>query len=68
MMSIKTKLSQIKTQIPDHVTLVAVSKTKPVEDLMQAYDCGQRIFGENKIQEMAEKYQGMPKDIQWHMI
>ena len=68
MMSIKTKLSQIKTQIPDHVTLVAVSKTKPVEDLMQAYDCGQRIFGENKIQEMAEKHQGMPKDIQWHMI
>ena len=68
MMSIKTKLSQIKTQIPDHVTLVAVSKTKPDEDLMQAYDCGQRIFGENKIQEMAEKHQGMPKDIQWHMI
>ena len=48
-MSIKTKISQIKTQIPGHVTLVAVSKTKPVEDLMQAYDCGQRIFGENKI-------------------
>ena len=67
-MTIKTNLSQIKSQLPDHVTLVAVSKTKPVEDLMQAYECGQRIFGENKIQEMAEKHQEMPKDIQWHMI
>ena len=67
-MTIKTNLSQIKSQLPDHVALVAVSKTKPVEDLMQAYECGQRIFGENKIQEMAEKYQEMPKDIQWHMI
>ena len=47
---------------------MAVSKTKPVEDLMEAYDSGQRIFGENKIQEMAEKHQQMPKDIQWHMI
>ena len=43
-MTIKTNLSQIKSQLPDHVTLVAVSKTKPVEDLMQAYECGQRIF------------------------
>ena len=67
-MTIKTNLSQIKSQLPDHVTLVAVSKTMPVEDLMQAYECGQRIFGENKIQEMAEKHQEMPKDIQWHMI
>jgi pyridoxal phosphate enzyme (YggS family) len=50
------------------VTLVAVSKTKPVHDLMKAYDVGQRIFGENKVQEMVEKYQQMPKDIQWHMI
>ena len=67
-MSIKNKLTQIKIQLPSHVTLVAVSKTKPVEDLMEAYDSGQRIFGENKIQEMAEKHQQMPKDIQWHMI
>ena len=67
-MSIQNSLSQIKKQLPSHVTLVAVSKTKPVKDLMEAYNSGQRIFGENKIQEMAEKQQQMPKDIQWHMI
>lgn len=67
-MSIKSNLSEIETQLPSHVTLVAVSKTKPIEDLMEAYASGQRIFGENKIQEMADKHQQMPKDIQWHMI
>ena len=67
-MSIKQNLNNIKTQLPEHVTLVAVSKTKPVSDLMQAYEAGQRIFGENKIQEMADKWETMPKDIQWHMI
>jgi pyridoxal phosphate enzyme (YggS family) len=67
-MAIQTNLSKIKTQLPSNVTLVAVSKTKSVEDIMQAYLSGQRIFGENKIQEMTEKYQKMPKDIQWHMI
>jgi len=67
-MAIQTNLSKIKTQLPSNVTLVAVSKTKSVEDMMQAYLSGQRIFGENKIQEMTEKYQKMPKDIQWHMI
>ena len=67
-MSIQTNLSNIRTELPNHVTLVAVSKTKPIEDLIQAYQSGQRVFGENKIQEMAEKYQKMPKDIQWHMI
>ena len=67
-MSIKINLENIKSTIPEHVTLVAVSKTKPVSDLMEAYDAGQRIFGENKIQEMADKYAEMPKDIQWHMI
>jgi hypothetical protein len=67
-MSIKENLLQIKSQLPDHVTLVAVSKTKPVADLMEAYNAGQRIFGENKIQEMTDKWQEMPKDIQWHMI
>ena len=67
-MSIKKKLQQIKSSIPEHVTLVAVSKTKPISDLLEAYDCGQRIFGENKIQEMVDKHQLMPKDIQWHMI
>ena len=67
-MSIKQNLDTIKQTLPDHVTLVAVSKTKPVSDLMEAYSAGQRIFGENKIQEMADKYQEMPKDIKWHMI
>ena len=67
-MSIKTNLSNLKAQLPSHVTLVAVSKTKPVSDLMEAYASGQRVFGENKIQEMADKHQQMPKDVQWHMI
>ena len=53
-MSIKDNLQNIKSSIPEHVTLVAVSKTKPISDLMEAYNAGQRIFGENKIQEMAE--------------
>ena len=67
-MSIQSNLNTIKATLPEHVTLVAVSKTKPVSDLMQAYEAGQRIFGENKIQEMTEKWEQMPKDIQWHMI
>ena len=67
-MSIKNNLIEIKAHIPEHVTLVAVSKTKPVSDLMEAYNAGQRVFGENKIQEMTEKWETMPKDIQWHMI
>lgn len=67
-MSISKNLNNIKSQIPAKVTLVAVSKTKPVADLMKAYDAGQRIFGENKIQEMTDKWEVMPKDIEWHMI
>ena len=67
-MSIQTNLLNIKATLPKQVTLVAVSKTKPVSDLMEAYNAGQRIFGENKIQEMTEKWEQMPKDIQWHMI
>ena len=67
-MPITTNLNNIKSQLPENVTLVAVSKTKPVTDLMEAYNAGQRIFGENKIQEMADKWEQMPKDIQWHMI
>jgi hypothetical protein len=67
-MSIRENLLKIKATLPSDVTLVAVSKTKPVSDLMQAYEAGQRVFGENKIQEMTEKWQQMPKDIQWHMI
>ncbi|WP_298238163.1 YggS family pyridoxal phosphate-dependent enzyme [uncultured Algibacter sp.] len=67
-MSIQQNIQHIKSQLPEHVTLVAVSKTKPVSDLMEAYNAGQRSFGENKIQEMVEKHEVMPKDIEWHMI
>ena len=65
---IKENLNKIKSTLSENVTLVAVSKTKPKEDLKEAYDAGQRIFGENKIQEMVDKYDALPKDIQWHMI
>jgi pyridoxal phosphate enzyme (YggS family) len=67
-MLISTNLKKIKTTLPNHVELVAVSKTKPIEDIQQAYNAGQRVFGENKIQEMVEKYDSLSKDIQWHMI
>jgi len=67
-MSISKNLNTIKSQLPTHVTLVAVSKTKPVADLMEAYDVGQRIFGENYVQELVEKQEQMPNDIQWHFI
>jgi len=67
-MSIQNNLHQIIATLPSEVTLVAVSKTKPVTDLLEAYTAGQRIFGENKIQEMVEKWEQMPKDMQWHMI
>ena len=65
---IKDNLHQIKKTIPESVTLVAVSKTKPVTAIQEAYESGQRVFGENKIQEMVEKYEKLPKDIEWHMI
>lgn len=65
---IKENLTKIQATIPADVTLVAVSKTKPVSDLQEIYDSGQRVFGENKVQEMTEKYEVLPKDIQWHLI
>lgn len=61
-------LSEILKSIPKHVTLVAVSKTKPIENIQNLYDVGQRIFGENRVQELEEKHQALPKDIQWHLI
>lgn len=67
-MSIKTNLQNIKSQLPEHVTLVAVSKTKPVSDIMEAYNAGHRVFGENKIQELVEKQPQLPEDVEWHMI
>lgn len=65
---IKNNLQNIQTTLPEKVTLVAVSKTKPITDIQEAYDAGQRVFGENKIQEMVEKHDQLPKDIKWHMI
>ena len=67
-MSIVQNINALKSALPQKVTLVAVSKTKPVADIIAAYDAGQRIFGENKIQEMADKFEQLPKDIEWHMI
>lgn len=68
MNSIAQNLKHIENTLPSGVTLVAVSKTKPIPDLMEAYNAGQRVFGENKIQEMTQKWEEMPKDILWHMI
>lgn len=65
---IHNQLNEIKKTIPDSVTLVAVSKTKPPEIVMEAFLAGQKIFGENKPQEMLQKYQSLPKEIDWHMI
>ncbi len=65
---IKENLVKIRKTVPSGVTLVAVSKTKPVEDLQEAYDAGQRIFGENHALEMRDKHEVLPKDIEWHFI
>ena len=67
-MNIKENLEQVKNEIPETVKLVAVSKTKPVEIIQEAYDAGQRVFGENKAQEMSTKHEQLPKDIEWHFI
>ena len=65
---IKENLGKIKASIPENVILVAVSKTKPVSDIQEAYDAGQRVFGENYPQEMRDKHEVLPHDIQWHFI
>ncbi len=67
-MSIPENLTKIKASLPSDVTLVAVSKTKSEEEILQAYTTGHRIFGENKVQEMTRKWGNLPKDIEWHMI
>ncbi|WP_417360115.1 YggS family pyridoxal phosphate-dependent enzyme [Galbibacter sp.] len=67
-MNIKENLLRIKESLPSHVNLVAVSKTKSNDDIMEAYQAGQRVFGENKVQEMVGKWEQLPKDIEWHMI
>lgn len=68
MSRIAQNLSEVKATLPEGVTLVAVSKTYPPEAVMEAYEAGARIFGENRPQEMVQKYEVLPKDIQWHMI
>ena len=67
-MSISENIKHIKAQLPEHVTLIAVSKTKPNEMLLEAYDAGQRDFGENYVQELVDKEAQLPKDIRWHFI
>jgi pyridoxal phosphate enzyme (YggS family) len=67
-MNIQEQYNDIKGRLPEHVQLVAVSKTHPVSAIQEVYDLGQRIFGENKVQEITEKYPLLPKDIEWHII
>ncbi len=68
MMSISENIKHITSQIPENVTLIAVSKTKPNEMLLEAYESGQRHFGENYVQELVDKEAKLPKDIHWHFI
>lgn len=68
MMSIEANILEIKSILPSETKLIAISKTKPVEDILTAYRAGQRLFGENKVQELVDKYENLPKDIEWHMI
>ena len=67
-MSIKENILRFKNEVPDDIKIIAVSKTKTEDDIMKAYDVGQKIFGENKVQELVRKYENLPKDIEWHMI
>ena len=67
-MDISNNIKKYKSELPENVELVAISKTKPNEDLMEAYNAGQRVFGENKIQEMTDKAEELPDDIEWHMV
>ena len=67
-MCIKNNINKLKNKIPSTVTLVAVSKTKSTEDILEAYTTNHYDFGENKVQELKEKYKALPKDIRWHMI
>lgn len=68
MSKVSENLNRIRASIPSDVTLVAVSKTHPIEAIQEAYDAEQRIFGENRVQELVPKFEEMPKDIQWHLI
>ena len=65
---ISDQLVEVKKHLPHHVTLVAISKTKPKEDILEAYHAGQTVFGENKVQELVDKFETLPKDIEWHLV
>ena len=67
-MTVKENLSQLKKEIPSHVKLVAVTKTYSTEKILEAYNIGHKIFGENRVQELTEKHQQLPQDIEWHLI
>lgn len=67
-MAIAENIKTILSEIPSSVTLVAISKTKPLEAIMEAYSTGHKIFGENKVQELTTKYEQLPKDIEWHLV
>ena len=67
-MSIKNNIEKFTQTLPEGCRLIAVSKTQPVEKILEAYEAGQRLFGENKVQELTAKYESLPKDIEWHMI
>lgn len=67
-MSVKSQLERVRATLPEGVTLVAVSKTHPVEAIAEAYEAGQRVFGESRPQELRAKYEALPRDIEWHMI
>ncbi|WP_066872958.1 YggS family pyridoxal phosphate-dependent enzyme [Clostridium mediterraneense] len=67
-MNIKDNIRNLLDYIPDYVNLIAVSKTKPLKDLEEAYKCGIRDFGENKVQELCDKYENFHKDVRWHLI
>lgn len=68
MNAIANNLNQLKHKLPNHVKLIAVSKTKPAYDILAAYESGHRVFGENKVQELCDKYHELPQDIEWHFI
>ena len=67
-MSVKSQLERVRATLPEGITLVAVSKTHPVEAIAEAYEAGQRVFGESRPQELRAKYEALPRDIEWHMI
>ena len=67
-MSVSVAIENFRKELPQNVTLVAVSKTKPISLIQEAYETGQRDFGENKVQELVEKHEALPNDIRWHMI